>query len=436
MPSKKTKKPTTKFRSKKPIVPKWKLFRANEPFMSVFMWGINHSINELSHVPPPTLLLPDDFKAYYKVKIDNHNFNKDNMPSHYKIKEYCPNVFRILREKFGIDEREYLKSLTKNQPEMSDSPGRSQAKFYASYDGKLVIKTLCAEEVAEVHSILSDYHEYVVEKRGKTLLPQFLGLYRLTVENVETYLMVTRNIFGKRYSIHAKYDLKGSTVQRSASDKEKQKDLPTYKDVDFIDNNCKLNLPEEARKTLLSMLTADCEFLAKLRLMDYSLLVGIHDCSRQPAAEEPLVFSAGEGTGDEGAGGDSSEPDVASLNLSDQEPESPPAASGAAGGMAGGDKHGGSSAFATDPELDDQFYAVASRGEPAKEIYFIGLVDVLTYYGVKKMTASAAKTVKYGAAEAENISTVKPDQYARRLVDFITKALLPEQPINANVGAE
>jgi hypothetical protein len=35
------------FRGKgKPLVPKWKLFRANEPLLSVFMWGVNHSVSE------------------------------------------------------------------------------------------------------------------------------------------------------------------------------------------------------------------------------------------------------------------------------------------------------------------------------------------------------------------------------------------------------
>ena len=36
------------------------------------------------------------------------------------------------------------------------------------------------------------------------------------------------------------------------------------------------------------------------------------------------------------------------------------------------------------PDLDDEFYAIASSTDSDKKlIYFIGLVDILTYYGVK-----------------------------------------------------
>lgn len=52
--------------------------------------------------------------------------------------------------------------------------------------------------------------QYVVEKHGKTLLPQYLGMYRLTVEGSETYWIVMRNIFGRKYLIHKKFDLKVS----------------------------------------------------------------------------------------------------------------------------------------------------------------------------------------------------------------------------------
>lgn len=51
----------------------------------------------------------------------------------------------------------------------------------------------------------------------------------------------------------------------------------------------------------------------------------------------------------------------------------------------------------------------------------MGLVDVLTQYGIRKRTAQAAKSVKHGA-QADMISTVHPEQYAKRFCDFISKA--------------
>lgn len=33
-------------------------------------------INELRHIQIPVMLMPDDFKANSKIKVDNHLFNK------------------------------------------------------------------------------------------------------------------------------------------------------------------------------------------------------------------------------------------------------------------------------------------------------------------------------------------------------------------------
>ena len=57
--------------------------------------------------------------------------------------------------------------------------------------------------------------QFIVECHGNTLLPQFLGMYRLTVDGVETYMVVTRNVFSHRLTVHRKYDLKvkGSVSQ-------------------------------------------------------------------------------------------------------------------------------------------------------------------------------------------------------------------------------
>ena len=59
---------------------------------------------------------------------------------------------------------------------------------------------------------------------------------------------------------------------------------------------------------------------------------------------------------------------------------------------------------------------------PVKEIYFLALIDVLTHYGVKKQAAKAAKTVKYGS-NVDGISTCDPEQYGKRFIDFISKAI-------------
>ena len=132
--------------------PKRKLFRSKDPLLSVFMWGVNHTVKELQHVSIPVMLMPDDFRAFSKVKIDNHAFNKENLPSHFKIKEYCPLVFRNLRERFGLDDLEYLNSLTKS-PKPMHNPGKSGAKLYLSVDKMYVIKTMTSEEIEEMHQI-------------------------------------------------------------------------------------------------------------------------------------------------------------------------------------------------------------------------------------------------------------------------------------------
>ncbi|KAK6293048.1 hypothetical protein J4Q44_G00365490 [Coregonus suidteri] len=426
----------TKTKKKHFVAQKVKLFRASDPLLSVLMWGVNHSINELSHVQIPIMLMPDDFKAYSKIKVDNHLFNKENMPSHFKFKEYCPLVFRNLRERFGIDDQDFQNSLTRAAPLNSDSQGRSGARFHTSNDKRYVIKTITSEDVAEMHNILKKYHQFIVECHGNTLLPQFLGMYRLTVDGDETYMIVTRNVFSHRLSVYKKYDLKGSTVAREASDKEKQprppedapprpksnvqqrlqtlriatrfycamkhvrdaKELPTYKDNDFINDGQKIYIDDDNKKMFLEKLRKDVEFLAQLKLMDYSLLVGIHDVERAEQEEVESEDNEGDDEG-ESDGGIGTPPDSPSNTLDSTKPLSP---------------------GEFDPTID--VYAIKSNDSaPRKEVYFMAVIDILQHYDAKKKAAHAAKTVKHGAGA--EISTVNPEQYSKRFYDFITTIL-------------
>ncbi|XP_050190744.1 phosphatidylinositol 5-phosphate 4-kinase type-2 gamma [Myiozetetes cayanensis] len=365
--------------------------RAAEPLLAVLAWGVTHQINELAQVPLPVMLLPDDFKASSKIKVNNHLFNRESLPSHFKFKEYCPQVFRNLRERFGIDDTDYQVSLARHPPRWSQTSPR----LLLSADRTLVLKELSSEGVADLHGLLAHYHQYVVQVHGQTLLPQFLGMYRVSVDSEERYLLVMRNLFSHRLPLHRKYDLKGSLVDREASDKEKGKELPTLKDVDFLNNNEKVFVGPEQQRHFMDKLRRDVEFLVQQKLMGYSLLLGIHDLERgeqdeeeEPEEEEPPGDEGGwgpYGTSPEGLGG----------LLNSYRPPGP---------------------GELDPAVD--VYGVRGRGAPRRELYFMGLVDVLTQYDARRKAAHAAKTVKHGAGA--EISTVHPEQYAKRFLDFIS----------------
>ncbi|KAF3860839.1 hypothetical protein F7725_001094 [Dissostichus mawsoni] len=251
-----------------------------------------------------------------------------------------------------------------------------------SYDRTLVIKQISSEDVADMHNILSEYHQHIVKCHGSTLLPQFLGMYRVSVDSEETYLIVMRNMFSHRLLVHRKYDLKGSLVAREASDKERGKELPTFKDMDFRNNMQKVYVTDEQKEKFMEKLNRDVEFLVRLKIMDYSLLLGIHDVGRAERDEEE-----GEEVSNE------------------EDPDAENGLAGAAVGSYGTSPEGiagymscckplGPGEF--DPYVD--VYAIGNcPGAPQREVYFMGLID----------------------AGAE-ISTVHPEQYAKRFRDFIS----------------
>lgn len=394
--------PKRKTKKKHFVQQKVKVFRASDPVLSVLMWGINHSINDLSHVPVPVMLLPDDFKASTKIKVSNHLFNKENLPGQFKFKDYCPQVFRNLRERFGIEDQDYQVSLARSPP-LKDEEGQRVELLLTSYDHTLIIKEISSEEVEEIHNILSEYHQHIATCHGSTLLPQFLAMYRITVESEDTYLLVMRNMFSHRLHIHRKYDLKGSLVSREASFKEKVKELPTYKDVDFRNKMQKVYVSAEEREKIMVKLNRDIEFLVRMKIMDYSLLLGIHDVERAERDEED-------------------EEDTESSYEEEEEEENGLAHAPCStspegiGGYMNSFKPMGPGEF--DPYVD--VYAIQSAvGAPQREVYFMGLIDMLTQYDTKKKAAHAAKAVKHGAGA--EISTVHPEQYAKRFREFITK---------------
>lgn len=189
----------------------------------------------------------------------------------------------------------------------------------------------------------------------------------------------------------------------------------------------KVVIGEEAKEKLMETLTADVEFLMKLQMMDYSLLLGVHDCE---IAEQEYLERINRPDHHEltAAGEDS---------YNEDDDDSCGSTVGASGGASGPtppdspqmhrEKTVESRSLSHQytgkiiPELD--IYAIPSKeGSSKREIYFLALIDILTHYGVKKQAAKAAKTVKYGS-HVDGISTVEPEQYGRRFLEFMAKVI-------------
>lgn len=404
---------------------KKKVFRETEPLVAIFMWGINYTHNELKQIIMPELLMPDEFKAYIKVKIDNQNFNKAILPSHYKVKEYCPLVFKNIRERFNISEESYLRSLTHDGMEsLDDTNSKNNARFYRSHDRRYVIKTVTSEDVEGLHNILQDYHKHIVETKGNTLLPHLLGLFRLTVENKENYLLVMRSVFSNRHKVHFKYDIKGSTVDREATMKEKEKSHPTFKDNDFVNESRQVNIGPESKEAFMEKLKRDVDFLTALKIMDYSLLIGIHDeklsLTKGSLSDEASDDATSSPTTDRKASG-LNYSDAAERTDSDQEENLSPAEEEGEDGQLNLSCPTPPGSPYTADSSKVGIFGIPSASEEKKEIYFMALIDILTQYGLKKRSANVAKTVKYGDQE---ISTVKPEQYSKRFLEFINKIVI------------
>ena len=127
-----------------------------------------------------------------------------------------------------------------------------------------------------------------LNQNPRTLLPKFFGLYCYQCNSKNVRLVIMNNLLPSAVTLHQKYDLKGSTYKRKASKSERQKRSPTYKDLDFMEHHQEgILLEADTYNALIKTIQRDCRVLESFKIMDYSLLVGIHNLDQ--AQREKLV---------------------------------------------------------------------------------------------------------------------------------------------------
>jgi hypothetical protein len=85
------------------------------------------------------------------------------------------------------------------------------------------------------------------------------------------------NVNPPNKDVHRTYDLKGSSVGRSIEEASMIGPILVLKDMNWRNNNERLLLGSVKAEAFICQLEKDVEFLKNAKIMDYSLLVGIHD---------------------------------------------------------------------------------------------------------------------------------------------------------------
>ncbi|XP_055817058.1 phosphatidylinositol 4-phosphate 5-kinase 6-like [Solanum dulcamara] len=392
----------------------------NYDLMLNLQLGIRHSVGR----PAPATSLDlratafdTKEKIWTKFPTEGSKHTPPHQSCEFKWKDYCPLVFRTLRKLFKVDPADYMISICGNDAlrELS-SPGKSGSFFYLTNDDKYMIKTLKKAEVKVLLGMLPAYYNHV-RAFENTLVTKFFGLHCVKMTGPaqkKVRFVIMGNLFCTEYAIHRRFDLKGSSHGRVTEKSESQIDsTTTLKDLDL---NFLFRLQKVWFQEFCRQVDRDCDFLEQERIMDYSLLVGVHfrevSGSGEPVTTETRNSGVRTPTANADQSGDVSTPQI---SRADMDLLFDP--SGWASIRLGINMPAKAELTMRRSDFEAQLV-----GEPTGQYYdvilFFGIIDILQNYDISKKLEHAYKAFQY---DPTSISAVDPKQYSKRFRDFILK---------------
>ncbi|XP_056146488.1 phosphatidylinositol 4-phosphate 5-kinase type-1 beta-like [Lampris incognitus] len=345
--------------------------------------GIGYAVGNLSSKPDRDVLM-QDFSVVESVFLPSEGSTLT--PAHhfpdFHLKSYAPLAFRYFRELFGIKPDDYLYSIYKDPLIELSNPGASSSWFYLTSDDEFILKTVQRKEAEFLQKLLPGYYMNL-NQNPRTLLPKFYGLYCITCGSVNIRVVVMNNVLPRTLGMHYKYDLKGSTYKRRASHKEHAKPSPTFKDLDFQEMHEGLYFDADTYNALMKTLQRDCRVLESFKIMDYSLLLGIHVLDKKKVvrgtrADSPRGQKVLYSTALESIQG----------NIKGPEPV----------------------------EDDETMGGIPAKHKDEKLLIFLGIIDILQSYRFIKKVEHSWKALVH---DGDTVSVHRPSFYADRFLKFM-----------------
>ncbi|XP_063977403.1 phosphatidylinositol 4-phosphate 5-kinase type-1 alpha-like isoform X15 [Diachasmimorpha longicaudata] len=403
--------------------------------MGSIQLGIQHAVGGLASKPERDLLM-QDFMTVETTNFPSEGSN--HTPAHhfseFKFKNYAPIAFRYFRDLFGIQPDDFLMSMCSSPLRELSNPGASGSIFYLTEDDEFIIKTVQHKEGEFLQTLLPGYYMNL-NQNPRTLLPKFFGLYCYRCNSKNVRLIAMNNLLPSAVKLHQKYDLKGSTYKRKASRSERSKKSPTYKDLDFMEHHPEgIFLEADTYGALVKTIQRDCRVLESFKIMDYSLLVGIHnlDQAAREKTEPRLSTTVEEEPGEAGY-------ESGSFVQVEREKEREDRIGATALNRSRSINRQRLVAHSTAMEsiqaesepIDEEDDVPSPGGIPARNargerlLLFLGIIDILQSYRLKKKLEHTWKSMIH---DGDTVSVHRPGFYAQRFQDFMAKTVFKKIP--------
>ncbi|XP_071141040.1 phosphatidylinositol 4-phosphate 5-kinase type-1 alpha-like isoform X34 [Mytilus edulis] len=386
--------------------------------MAAIQLGIGQSVGGLSSKPERDVLM-QDFAVVESVFFpsEGSNLTPAHHLSDFRFKTYAPIAFRYFRELFGIQPDDFLLSCCDEALKELSNPGASGSIFYLTNDDEFIIKTVQHKEADFLQKLLPGYYMNL-NQNPCTLLPKFYGLYCYQCGGKNIRFVVMNNLLPTTVKMSEKYDLKGSTYKRKASKHEREKSVPVYKDLDFINIHADgIYLEKDKHEPLMKTLIRDCRVLESFKIMDYSLLVGIYNLDQAEREKGRTREDSGaDHTDIPTLDGPSPEADSSGTSLTRTKSMKTRLANYSTAIESIQARN------VDDEEEEDE--DTPPGGIPAKNakgerlLIFLGIIDILQSYRLKKKLEHTMKSI---VIDGDSISVHRPSFYCQRFQDFMSK---------------
>ncbi|KAL8160086.1 hypothetical protein V2J09_001623 [Rumex salicifolius] len=206
----------------------------------------------------------------------------------FNVTCYFAKEFDILRRKCCPNEVDFVRSLSRCK-KWTAQGGKSNVYFAKSMDDRFIIKQVTKTELDSFEEFANDYFRYMTESlntKSPTCLAKVLGIYQVCFKTIKggketkISLMVMENLFFER-TISRVYDLKGSSRSRYNSDTSGENRVLLDSNLLETLRTNPIFLGSKAKRSLERAVWNDTSFLASVDVMDYSLLVGVDEESKE-----------------------------------------------------------------------------------------------------------------------------------------------------------